>query len=354
MKRILALVTAAFVACSMVACGGDAGGSDNTSTSTGDSTTTSTSYKIALVTDTLGSEEFLLQAYNKFIELSDNGNAYTATSVECADDSAWAEKSRSAAVQGYDLIIGVGWKSAGVFEELVGEFPDTKFAVIDTVSANESIKSIAYDTAHGAYILGVMVGHAFPEESVFGYIGNFQNQSNFEYRYGYIEGLKSVIPDAEIIVNFADTFSDTTPVYSLAKQQAAAGATFIMGSVASSANEGLYQAALDLAADGSNIYTSGLSVDQTRDSNPYIIGGLTKNTGTAAAEIINEFLAGNFTGGPQIVGFKDDAFCVVHINTGDVNYVNSDIITAEVLEAVNAVAEDIKSGNLVLDVPIEQ
>ncbi len=246
MKKFLAVALVSLVGITGVGCS-----SDNAS-STSDT-------KIALVTDTLGSEEFLLQAYDEFMELSDDGNAYLATSVECADDSAWAEKSRSAAVQGYDLIVGIGWKAAGVFEELVSEFPNTKFAVIDTVSSNEEIKSIAYNTADGAYVMGVLVGNAFPDETTFGYIGNFQNQANYEYRYGFIEGLKSVTPDAEVIVNFADTFSDTSAVYSLAKQQQAAGAKFIMGSVSSSANEGLYQAALDLADEGKEIYTSGFS-----------------------------------------------------------------------------------------------
>ncbi|MFI3210962.1 MAG: BMP family ABC transporter substrate-binding protein [Peptostreptococcaceae bacterium] len=340
MKKFLAVALVSLVGITGVGCS-----SDNTS-STSDT-------KIALVTDTLGSEEFLLQAYDEFMELSDDGNAYLATSVECADDSAWAEKSRSAAVQGYDLIVGIGWKAAGVFEELVSEFPNTKFAVIDTVSSNEEIKSIAYNTSDGAYVMGALIGNAFPDQKTFGYIGNFQNQANFEYRYGFIEGLKSVTPDAEVIVNFADTFSDTSAVYSLAKQQQAAGAKFIMGSVSSSANEGLYQAALDLADEGKEIYTSGLSVDQTREENPYIIGGLTKDTGAATNEIITEFLSGELEGGTEVIGFKEDAFGVVHVNTGDVNFVNEEIITEEVLEKVNIIVEDIKNGNIVIDVPIE-
>lgn len=250
-------------------------------------------------------------------------------------------------------MIGIGWKAAGVFEELVGEFPDTKFAVIDTVSANEEIKSVSFDTADGAYIMGVLVGNAFIDETTFGYIGNYQNQANYEYRYGYEQGLLSVIPDATVIANYADTYSDTSSVYSLAKQQAAAGATFIMGSVSSSANEGLYQAALDLAEEGKPIYTSGLSVDQTRSDNPYIVAGLTKDTGTAIKDILDEYLAGEFQGGSQILGFVDDAFCVVHINTGDVNYVNEDIITADVLAAAEAIADEMRAGNIVLEVPIE-
>src|SRR5699024_4503702 len=112
-------------------------------------------------------------------------------------------------------------------------FPEIEFAVIDTIASNERIKSMAFNTVEGSYVMGAMVAAAFPEQKRFGYIGNFQNQSNFEYRYGFVNGVRSPIPDAELMVNFTDSYSDTTVAYNLAMQQAAAGCTFIMGSVAS-------------------------------------------------------------------------------------------------------------------------
>ncbi len=313
---------------------------------------TASDYKIALLTDPLGAEKFLLQAYDEFNLVAEE-QGFTATHLEATDSTAWTDKARQAATEGYDLVIGIGWQAGGAFSALAEEFPNVKFAVVDTVAENTDVKSIAYNTADGAYVLGVMAANAFPNETLFGYIGNFQDQANFAYRYGFEQGVLSVIPNAEFIVNYADTYSDTAAVYNLAKQQAAAGATFIMGSVSSSANEGLYQAALDLANEGNPIYTTGLSVDQTRSDNPYIIGGLTKDTGISTRLILEEFLAGNFTGGSSLVGFKEDAFGVVHINTGDVTFTNEEIITPEVLEATNTAASAIKNGEIIIEVPLQ-
>jgi basic membrane protein A len=307
--------------------------------------------KIALVSDTIGTEQFILQAYNAFMAASKE-YGFTATSIECSDTAAWAEKSRAACVDGYDLLIGIGWVSAEPFGNLADEFPDTKFAVVDTIASNEKLKSIAFNTTDGCYVWGAMIATAFAGEDQFGYIGNFQNQSNFEYRFGFLEGLKSVNPNASLMINFTDSYSDTTVAYNLAMQQAAAGRKFIMGSVASSANQGIYQAALERANSGVPIYTSGLSVDQTTSDNPYILGGLTKNTGTCTTAIIEEFLQGNFTPGLQVLGFTDNAFCVVGISF-DANYRNTDIITDAVLDAGRTAAEALKSGNVKLAVPLE-
>ncbi len=307
--------------------------------------------KIALVSDTIGTEQFILQAYNALMAAAEK-YGFTATSIECPDTAAWAEKSRNACVAGYDLLIGIGWVSAEPFSELADEFPETSFAVIDTVASNERIMSIAFNTVDGCYVMGAMAASAFPQEKLFGYIGNFQNQSNFEYRFGFINGLRSVTPDAQLLVNFANSYSDTSVTYNLAMQQAAAGCKFIMGSVASSANQGIYQAALELAQKGTPIYTSGLSVDQTTSDNPYVVTGLTKNTGISTNIVIEDFLSGNFKGGKQILGFAEDVFQVVGISF-EANYRNADIITDAVLAAGEQAAEDIRSGRVELTVPLE-
>lgn len=308
--------------------------------------------KVALMTDPIGNEQFILQAYNKVKELAET-YGFQWTSIEVGDAAEWEEGARASASEGYDLVIGVSWMAAEPYSILADEFEDTHFAVIDTVASNEKVTSIGFNETEGAYVLGVMIGTAFPDEEVYGYIGNFQTQANYKYRWGYMEGVKSINPDAQFIYNFTDSYSDTSKAYEFALQQQAAGARFIMGSVASGANEGIYQAALDLAAKGTPIYTSGLSVDQTKPENPYIIGGLLKNTGACAEIIIKQLLDGTLKGGAQILGLKENAFGVVHVTTESANYLNSEIMTEEAIAAGKATAQKIISGELKLVAPSE-
>lgn len=308
--------------------------------------------KIALVTDPIGNEQFILQAYNKFVEYADTYD-FKWTNVECVDTAAWEENSRALAQDGYDLVIAVGWQAASPFSALADEFPETDFAVIDTLASNEKVKSINFNTVEGCYVLGSMIATAFPDETLFGYVCNFQDQASYEYRYGFMEGIKRINPDAEFMFNYANSYSDTSIVYELAMQQAAAGCTFVFGGVANSANAGIYQAALELANKGTPIYSTGLSVDQTTQDNPYIIGGVTKQTDICTALILDEYLAGNFTGGKTTLGIRESAFGVVGITTDGFNYRNEEIITDDVLAAGQAALDDLQSGAVVLAVPQE-
>ena len=349
MKRLFAVFMTVLLLFTMTACGGS--GETASETETGNDNPYA-GIKIALVSQTIGTEQFILQAYNAFMEAAEK-YGFQAISIECSDTADWSEKTRAACVEGYDLIIGVGWYAAEPFSALADEFPGTEFAVIDTIASNERIKSIAFNTADGSYVYGVMIGTAFSDEKLFGCVNNFQQQSNYEYRYGFMEGVKSVIPDAEFIHNFTNSYDDTSIAYEMAIQQQAAGCKFIFGNVSSSANHGIFQACLDLAAKGTPIYTSGLSVDQTTPDNPYILGGLIKDTGVCTTLIIEDFLNGNHKGGAQILGIKEGAFGVVNITTASANYWNDEIMHEGVVEAGRKAAEAIIRGEIVIEVPLE-
>lgn len=308
--------------------------------------------KVALVTDAVGTEQFIVQAVNA-LEAQAKEKGFEVSIMETADNSMYLEKGQAAAEEGFDLVIGLGWASAEPFSELADMYEDIHFAVIDTTASNDQVSSIAYNEAEGAYILGAMVATAFPEDDFFGYVSSFQNYASYKYRWGFEEGLLTVNPDVEVMYNFTDSFSDTNKVYEFALQQAAAGANFIMGGVAASANEGLYQAALELADSGNPIYTSGLSTDQTTSDNPYLAFGLLKNTGNTMNYVLDNYLAGTLERGPITLGVKEDGFGVYHI-TEEMDYINTDIITDEVIAAGEAARDQIINGEIEVIAPSEE
>lgn len=347
MKKLLCLVVACMLVLTTVGCTKESGNDDQNPYA---------KYKVAMVSATVGTDEFILQALRQVQAMSQE-YGFTFTSLECANNDDWDLKARKAAEEGYNLIVGVGWNAAAPFSALADEFSDVSFGVIDTAAENEKVMSIKYNTTDGCYVMGAMIAAAFPNDKKFGYIGNYQNQSNFEYKYGFMEGVKSLIPDAQFPTAYADTYADTSAAYNKAVEiaaQIAGEGHFIMGSVANSANAGIYQFALEKAAQGNDyIYTSGLSVDQTTADNPYILTGLTKNTAIAMKHIVSDFLQdGKVTGGVTTLGVNDDAFCVVGINF-DANFRNSDVITDDVLAAGKKAAQDLKDGKVVLPYVME-
>ncbi len=306
--------------------------------------------KITFITDRFhGNDSFLMQAYNAYLHSAEQYN-FEVNHIEVASIVQWIEMTKLAIDQGADIIIGLGWQAAEAFSTIELLYPDIKFVVIDSVAQSDHIKNYIYEVTHGAYILGVMVAHAFPNEEYYGYIGNYQNQSNYEYRYGFVEGVKSVNPNAKFLIDFANSYADTETVYQLAKKQSELGVRFIMGSISSHANSGIFRLALEKAGTENPIYTSGLSIDQSTSENPYILGGLLKNTNIPVTKVLqdlfekNEFIAGIET---LTLG---DGFGVLYITKAEenANFINKDILTDEVIEKTREVYLKILNNELVI------
>ena len=308
--------------------------------------------RIAVICDPVGTNLFLTQVVDKAEELKDT-YGYELSVMECSDTDEWQSNYRAAVAEGYDLIVGVGWQSAEYANELATEYPDAaKYAVIDTDAGNENVMSISYNEEQAAYLMGVMAGYAFPDEEVYGYIGAFEGAGSFKYRWGFCEGVRSVNPDAKFIFNFTNSYSDAAPAYNYALEQHAAGAKYIFGGAAA-CNEGIFQAALELAEKGDYIYSIAQDADATTPDNPYIISSQLKNTGVTMGYIIDSYFADTMTMGLTVQELKDNAIGATHI-TNPGNYLNEEILTPEVIAACQDVVDKIVSGELVLEMPASE
>lgn len=304
---------------------------------------------IAVICDPVGNNLFLTQVVEKVAELAPT-YGYTYSIMECSDTDEWQANYRASVMEGYNLIVGVGWQSAEFANELATEFPDAaKYAVIDTDAGNDNVMSVSYNEEQAAFLMGVMAGLAFPNEKLYGYIGCFDGSGSFKYRWGFAEGVKYVNPDATFTFNFTNSYSDTAIAYEYAKQQQAAGATYIFGGAAA-ANEGIFQAALELAQAGTPIYSIAQDADATTPDNPYILSAQLKNTGVTMGYIIDQFFAGTMPMGLTEQKLVDGAIGATHI-TNEGKYLNAEILTEDVINGCKEVVEKIVSGELVLELP---
>lgn len=311
-----------------------------------------TDFKMAMISSEIGSEAFNLNAYNAMKKAADE-YGFDCISIECTDTSAWEENMIAVSEEGYDLIVGVGWNAAEPMAKAADLFPDCTYAIIDSICANDRVTSVTFREEEGAYVQGVMLANAFPEDDLFGYVCSYQTQATYKYRYGYEQGIQSVNPKAKLIYNYVNSYSDTSMVYEYTAQQQAAGCEVVIGGVSSAANAGIYQACLELADKGTPIYTTGLSVDQTTPDNPYILGGLLKNTGTCMTRIIEQYMDGTLEAGEQPGGLAEGMFGVAYVTTESENYRNKEIMTDEVIQAGRDAADKIISGEIVIEVPEE-
>ncbi len=308
------------------------------------STVKSDKVQVALVTDTLvGNNQFITQAYNELLELSKEYDIDTLH-LEATDTYTWTEGTRVLCVEGYDLIIGLGWQATTSFSNLSDEYLDIQFTVVDTAGDGNNVRGVIYEVTDGCFILGAMMAKAFPDETVFGYVGNFKDAGNFAYETGFRQGVLFVNPEAEFVVEFANTYSDINLVREASKKIIDKGVSVIMGSVSSSANWGLYDICLELAKEGQPVYATGLSVDQTTEENAYIVAGVTKDTALPVRISVEEFLNNTYVAQDMSLGLKDGGFGVVHLNGEVANYHNDTIITPDVIAFAQQLYDDLNQG----------
>lgn len=297
---------------------------------------------IAVICDTIGTNLFLTQVVD-MVEEKAAEYGFNYSIMECADTDEWKNNYEAATHENYDLIVGVGWQSAEfAAENATADGP--KFAVIDTDAGSDYVASFSYNEEQAAFVMGLMAGKAFPDEDLYGYIGCFDGPGSWKYRWGFMEGVKVTNPDAKFTFNWTNSYTDPTNAHEFALQMQAMGATYIFGGAAACDN-GIYQAALELAADGKYIYTIGQDADETRADNPYILSSQLKNTGVTMGLIIDEFYAGTLKGGLSTLTLADGAIGATWV-TADGNYRNTEILTDEVLDFCKDYVNKIVSGEI--------
>ncbi len=297
---------------------------------------------IAVICDTIGTNLFLTQVVD-MVEEKAAEYGFNYSIMECADTDEWKNNYEAATHENYDLIVGVGWQAAEFAAENATA-DGSKFAVIDTDAGSENVASFSYNEEQAAFVMGLMAGKAFPDEDLYGYIGCFDGPGSWKYRWGFMEGVKVTNPDAKFTFNWTNSYTDPTNAHEFALQMQAMGATYIFGGAAACDN-GIYQAALELAADGKYIYTIGQDADETREDNPYILSSQLKNTGVTMGLIIDEFYAGTLKGGLTTLTLADGAIGATWV-TADGKYRNTEILTDEVLDFCKDYVNKIVSGEI--------
>lgn len=362
MKKILALVLALTLAMSLAACGGgnsgsqtSGGGDQQSQASGGDAQTSGGSelpgagMKIGLVCDRIGVNPFLTEMVRGLNETAET-YGFTPTVVECADTAAFEDNIRALAAEGYDMIIGGGWAAGDGLDKVSKESPDASaYVLIDSEIDNDNVKCISYREQEGAYLIGKLAAYTVDGEShVYGGVHCNEGPGSWKYRYGYMEGVKSIDPDATFVFNYTNSFSDPAKAKELAIQQFEQGCLFINGAAAAG-DSGVYEAAME-----KGFYTSGQDVDETSADNPYIVSSQLKDTYQTVKNLVDEFFSGSWSTGNTAWGVSEGAIGAVNV-THDSPNPRSSRLTDEEIADIQAVVEQMKSGELdMTDVPAEE
>jgi len=244
---------------------------------------------------------------------------------------------RQYAEEGLDLIIGVGFLMKDALEKVAGEFPDTRFAIIDAQVAEPNVASLIFREHEGSFLVGAIAGLTTSTGKV-GFIGGMDIPLIHKFEVGYTEGVKHVRPDADVLVAYAGSgpqaFHDPVKGKSLALSQFERGADIIFQAAGSTGN-----GVID-AAQERGLFAIGVDANQNYMAPGHVLTSMLKRVDISVFEIVKDVVEGRFKGGEHVYGLEVDG----------VGYAldehNESLIPPEVIERVAVIKQEIVSGKI--------
>jgi basic membrane protein A len=261
----------------------------------------------------------------------------TYKELEMQSEAQREQALRRLAEAGANPVVMTGFAFGDVLNKVAPDFPDTKFAIIDMVVEQPNVKSVVFNEHEGSYLVGMMAGMASKTGTV-GFIGGMDIPLIRKFGCGYAEGVKAANPDAKVVINFTGTtpaaWNDPVKGAELAKGQKAQGADVIYAA-AGGTGVGVLQAAAD-----EGILSIGVDSNQNYMHPGKVLTSMLKRVDNAVYEAFKE--GPELKTGINVMGLANDGVGYALDDN------NAPLVTPEMLDAVNAAAGKIKSGELVV------
>ena len=154
---------------------------------------------------------------------------------------------RRLAEAGNNPVVMVGFAFATALSAVAPEFPDTKFAIIDSVVDQPNVRSVVFKEHEGSYLVGLIAGLT-TESNVVGFVGGMDIPLIRRFACGYVQGVKAANADIRVIQNMTgnepSAWNDPVKGAELTKAQIAEGADVVYHA-AGGTGVGVLQAAAD-------------------------------------------------------------------------------------------------------------
>ena len=344
--RTIAVSLALAVALAAVGCGGSGGGGGGQGGGGGGG---DSNVRPALVLDIggLGDQSFNDSAYAGLQRAKKEFDAETET-LESSAATDYVNNLTQLADSGYNPVFAIGFLMTDAVNEVAPQYPDTNFAIVDSVVEPKNAASLIFREQEGSYLAGVVAGlmtqektgYTNPDDKVVGFLGGQESDLIGKFQAGYEAGVESVCPDCEVLVQYAgstpDAFVDPAKGKEISLQQINEGADIIYHA-SGGTGAGLFDAAKD-----QGIFAIGVDSDQARlVPDAPILTSVIKRVDNAVYQTIQDANDGNFPGGEVInLGLKEKGLSLAPFGRFE------DDVPQEVKDEVKKAQQGIISGDI--------
>lgn len=258
---------------------------------------------------------------------------------------------RTAAEAGFDLVITLEFAHLDPLPRVAPDYPDTTFAIVNTIVEGDNVVSIMFDEHTGSYLAGMLAAFVTsdedlertnPDAAVIGAIGGVQSSGIDVFLYGYLQGACAVNPDVSMLLAYAGGFGDPNTGRELALAMNEQGADVVF-QVAGGTGEGVIAAARD-----EGFFAIGVDSDQDYLAPGAVLTSMLKRVDIAVFDVIRQAVEGVLEGGTvQQYGLEENG-----VGLSEMTYTRH-LISSAYMDAIEEAREAILAGEIdVIDIRV--
>jgi len=224
----------------------------------------------------------------------------------------------------YDLVCSIGFDQVSGLEENADEFPDQRFAIVDSVLDMDNVASYAFKEHQGSFLGGYLAagltsrdiaagsGETRSDASTVGFVGGIETEVIRRFEAGFLAGVDHHEADVDVLTEYVGGFGDIEGGKAAAERMYDEGADIVYHA-AGGTGLGVFQAAQERGR-----FALGVDSDQSRSNPRYsdvIVASMTKQVDTAVSRAIASVLDDSFQGGSVVeLGLEADGVALVYGN----------------------------------------
>jgi len=266
--------------------------------------------------------------------------------VTASDHSMYIPNLRQATDEGYDLIIVNGFTWDNALTQVSNDNPNQKYLIVDVdwVEAVNVMQAV-YAEHEGSYLVGVAAALKALEDGIvnprFGFIGGVPGAVITKFEVGYVQGILSVIPNAQIVDYYVGNWNEPA----LAKIQAMNwydSGVYAIFSAAGNSGNGTIAQAREYRAAGRNVWAIGVDSDQFEEglynnTDSAVLTSMIKRVENSVIYTLNAVRNNTFT--PKIITFD--------LKADGVGYSAANpALSADIINKLEIVKEQISNGTI--------
>ena len=205
--------------------------------------------------------------------------------------------------RGATIVLGVGFAQADAISKVAADNPDVQFSIIDVGWLDApNLRQYVFKEHEGSFLVGVAAAKASQTGKV-GFVGGQDIGLISRFACGYVGGVKSILPNAEVYENMTGStpaaWNDPARGAELTRSQIDRGADVVYHA-AGGTGVGVIQAAADAGK-----LAIGVDSNQNGLAPGSVLTSMLKRVDVAAYETFMDAKNNAFTSGVQVLGVAE-------------------------------------------------